>query len=216
MKVIIHNGIQAYMTVFEPKAINNGDPCFSSTIIIDDKTRFSVPEMGLKKVKHTELEKVSKQVVHAKFGKNTPKDKNWSYNKADGSTTRDQYVNDEGDYHDGFDDDTFYVSAKKYPEQISKSKCGQFDAGELLVMGRNKKRINAQDGNLKPGDRVNVVTDFYAFESDGTKGVTASLEGMQKWEDGTALKLGGGSSISAGDDFEEGDMPDSDDAADLM
>lgn len=216
MKVIIYKAIQAYMTFFNPKPINNGEPCYSGTFIIDEQTRFSVPELGLEQVTHEKLAEVSKKVVKDRYGKNTAKDKNWAYNKADGSTTRDKYVNDEGDYHDGFDEDTWYVSAKKYPDQIAKSKCGKFDAGELYVVNRAKKRIGAQDGDLKPGDRVNVVTNFYAFDSDGTKGCTASLEGLQKWEDGKALNLGGGSRINADDDFEEGDMPDSDDAADLM
>ena len=153
-----------------------------------------------------------------KCGKATVKDKNWFINKADGSTSRDPCINDEGDYHDGFSEDTWYLSGKKYPSDITKSKCGQFDAGELYVVDKAKNRITAQDGNIKPGDTVNAVFDVYAFSGDEAKGLTATVEGVQKWADGKALTLGGASGGISDDDFEMGeeDLPEDDDAASMM
>lgn len=214
MKVILHNARQAYMTFFEAKSIKNSDPTFSGTFIIDEATKISVPDMGFKLAEPTKLKEVCERVIKDKFSRTTNKDKNWAWNKADGSTTRDKYVDDAGDYHDGFTSETYYVSAKKFPGQIAPSKCKQFSAGELYVVDQRKDRINAQDGLLAPGDRVSVVLDFYAFDADGTKGVTASLEGVQLKAKSEPLKLGG-ARINAGDDFEEEEI-DTDDASDLM
>ena len=222
MKIIAHKARQAYMTYFEPKLVGKAKPgnvpVFSTTVIVTDKTRFTVPEMGLKQVTLKELPAVCKKIITDKLGKTTPNDKNWFLNKADGSTTRDAYVNDEGDYHDGFSENTWLLSAKKDPKDINRSKCGQFDAGELYIVDKAKNRITAQDGNIKPGDEVNVVFDAYGFSGDEAKGLTATVEGVQKWADGDALKLGTGSSGVSDDDFEMGeeDLPEDDDAASMM
>lgn len=220
MKIIAHNVTQAYMTLFNAKTIGEDKrgPSFSATVIVNEDSRFSVPEKGLKRVTIDKLEPICKALVKAKCGKNTPKDKNWFLNPADGSGTRDAYVDDSGDYLDGFSEDSFLLSGKKYPKDIAKSKCGQFDKGELYVVNKAKDRITAQDAELKPGDRVNVAFDVYAYDGSKSKtpnGCTATIEGIQKWADGTALDLGVGSSGVDDDDFEAGEM-EGDDAAELM
>ena len=215
MKVILHNARQAYMTYFTPKSIKGSAPCFSGTFIVDGETTVSVPDMGLKNVVPEGLAKVCEKVIIDQYGKTSAKDKIWAFNRADGSTTRDKRVNDAGDYHDGFDAETLYVSTKKQPDQITKSECGQFEAGELYVVNQGKIRIKAQDGTIKPGDRVNVVVDFYAFDNEGTKGCTVSLEGVQLKTPGDALNLGGGRT-NAADDFEEEEIPEGGDSAASM
>ncbi len=218
MKIIAHNVRQAYMTVFDPKLVGTDKkgPSFSTTVIVMADSTFSVPEMGLVKVGLKEMPAVCQKVISDKLGKATAKDKNWFLNKADGSTTRDPYIDNDGDYRDGFTEKTWYLSAKKYPEGIAKSKCGQFDKGELYVIDKAKNRLTAQDGKLKPGDRVNVVFDLYAFEGKEAKGCSATIEGMQKWADGDELKLSTGSGGVDTDDFEAGEVEGEDDAAGLM
>ena len=219
MKIIAHNVRQAYMTYFDAKVIGTDKkgPSFSTTVIVDAESRFTIKELNLSKVGLKEVAEACKKVIIAKNGKTTPKDKNWFLSKADGSTTRDAYVDDNGDYLDGFSEEAWLLSGKKYPGDIAKSKCGQFDARELYIVDKAKQRITAQDGNLKPGDRVNVVFDVYAFAGDEAKGCTASVEGVQKWADGPALKLGTGSGGVSDDDFEAEEMPEEgNDAADLM
>lgn len=220
MKVIIKNARQAYMTFFEPKVPkSSGAPKpaqYSGTFIVDEQTTITVPEMNIKGAKHSELKKVSEVARKNKNGKVTAKDKIWEYNKADGSTTRDEYVDDHGDFHDGFDAETWFVSAKKLPKDIAKSKCGQFQAGELYVVNQAKTRINAQDGLIKPGDRVNLIIDVFGFSGDEAKGSTASLEAVQLLRSDQALSLGGGARASSGtDDFDEEEIEE-DEAADLM
>ena len=208
MKIIAHKVRQAYMTVFDPKTVGTDKkgPSFSTTVIVTKESSFTIPELNLKNVSLGELPAVCKKIAIAKIGKSSPKDKNWFLNKADGSTTREAYVDDSGEYLDGFSADTWLLSGKRYPKDIAKSKCGQFDSGELYVVNKAKNRITAQDGKLKPGDLVNVVFDVYAFNGDDSKGITASLEGVQKWEDGEALSLGGGSSGVDDDDFEAAEL----------
>lgn len=218
MKIIAHNVRQAYITAFDPRVIGTDKKgaSFSSTVIADSKSSFTIKEMGIVKGTLKDVLAACNQVIKAKLGKNTPKDKNWFLNKADGSTTRDAYVNDNGDYLDGFGENTWYLSGKKYPGDIAKSNCGQFDAGELYVVNKAKQRITAQDASLKPGDRVNTVFDVYAFGGDEAKGCTASIEGIQKWETGEALNLGGAKSGVDDDDFDAEEVPESENDADSM
>lgn len=220
MKIIGHNLKQAYMTYFEPKVIgiDKNGPSFSGTYIVTGDSLFSVPEMGMKKVPLKELSKACAKIIGDKLGKNTPKDKNWFLNKADGSTTRDAYIDDSGEYLDGFHKDAWILSGKKYPGDVNRSKCGQFDSGELYVINKAKKRITAQEGDLKAGDVVNVVFDVYAFDGKEAKGCTATIEGVQKWADGESLKLGVGSSGVTDDDFDsEDEFEDANgEASDLM
>lgn len=208
MKVILRNARLSFNDIFEPKSINGGKPKFTGTFICSDDTKVKFANKDGKQVlvAHEKFEDVCNHVLKEKFGKVPAKAQNWAYNKADGSTTRDEYTNDDGDYWAGFDADTFYISAGKPAD-----KCKN---GQLTVLDQRREAIEANSGLLFSGCYVNVVLDVYAYDGDSGKGVTASLEGIQLLKRGDALGM---TQIDAADDFEEEEIEAEEDvAADLM
>lgn len=208
MKVIIKNARLSFNDLFEPKSINGGKPKFTGTFICSDDTKIKFANKEGKQVivGHEKMQDVCDHVLKEKFGKVPAKASNWAYNKADGSTTRDEYTNDDGDYWAGFDEDTFYISAGK-----EAAKC---KGGEMTVLDQRREPIEANSGLLFSGCYVNVVIDVYAYDGDSGKGVTASLEGVQLLRKGEALGI---TQIDAADDFDEEEIDaEDDDAADLM
>lgn len=77
------------------------------------------------------------------------------------------------------------------------------------TLGRRKEQIVEEDGIIYSGCYANVVINFYAFDTNGNKGVAASLGGVQFVRDGEPL---GGNSVSD-DDF---DLEDEDEDYDSM
>jgi len=218
MKVILKNARLSFNDLFAPKAVNNGKPAFSATLICLNGDEEGNPD-GFESVivytnaegkrvtaPYSKLEAICEHVAKEKFGKVPPKMKNWAYNKADGSTTRDEYVNDDGEYWAGFTPETMYVSAKKPADRCKNN--------EMTILDQFKNPIAANSGLLHSGCFVNAVIDVYAYSNDDGKGVTASLEGIQLKKKGVAL---GFTPIDASDEFDEEEMDDAeDDAADLM
>ena len=193
MKVIAKNVRLSFNDFFQPKEINGGDPKFSGTFICTDDTQLVFTNGEGKKVatKHERMEDICKHVLKEKFGKVPAKADNWVYNKADGSTTRNEYTNDDGDYWAGFTPDTWYLSASK--------KAAQCKNGKLTVVDQLKEPIEASDGKMISGYYVNAIIDVYAYDGATGKGVTASLEGVQLRAKGEPL---GVAPIDATDEFD--------------
>ena len=198
MKVIVKNARLGFNDLFKAKAQKGSDVLkFSATLIIGENTSIVYTVDGEKKgAKPDVLNAICEKVLKEKFnGKLPAKAQNWVYNKADGSTTRDEYVNDEGDYWAGIDAETWYISANK-PEEKAKN-------GKMTVLNQIKKPIEANEGILFSGCYVNAVIDVYAFDAtdkQGGKGVTASLEGVQLVKTGEPL---GFVPTDATEDFDE-------------
>lgn len=220
MKVIVKNARLSFNDLFMAKAVGKGSkPKFSATLIClngDEEGNPDGPETTVvynnaegKKVSapYSKMEQICEHVLKEKFGKVPAKHANWAFNKADGSTHREQYVNDDGDYWAGFNDDTFYISASKHEERCVD--------GKMTVLDQLKQPIAANSGKIFSGCFVNVVIDVYAFSNDEGKGVTASLEGIQLKAKGEALGI---TQIDAADEFDEEELPESeaDEAADLL
>jgi hypothetical protein len=214
MKIIVLGARLSFHDLFQAKSIRNGAPRFNATLICLDGTEKDNPK-GFKtliKYKNVEgenvvhdyskLDDICKHILKEKFKKITPKMKNWCYNKADGSTTRDEYTNEDGDFWAGFNSETFYISATKKEEN-----------GKPKVLNQLKKEIDPNSGDLFSGCYVNAVIDVYAFDNKEDKGVSASLEGIQLKATGEPL---GVSIIDAAEDFEEEEIDDIDEAGDLI
>ena len=206
MRIKIRNGILHFNDLFVPKVVGKNkdkEPSFSATILVDDDTEViyqleGEPQKKKKALKTMPL--LCDRVMKDKWTKKPAKLKNWVWNKADGSTTRDEYVNKNGDYHDGIDEDTWFVSAKK-----KLSKCPE---GGLLVIDQGREPIE-DHSRIYAGCRVTAIIDVYGFDSDdGGPCISASLEGVQLLKKGERLKLGGGGGASS-DDFDE-EEPDED------
>lgn len=218
MKVIVKNVRLSFNDLFKPKAISGGKPRFSATAICltgdeagnpdELKTTLTYSNNDGKRVSvpFEKMEALCDHVAKEKWGKKPAKLKNWAFNKADGSTTREEYVNEDGDYWAGFNEDTFYISAAKQEERCVD--------GKLTVIDQLKQPIAANSGKIFSGCFVNLVIDIYAYDNDEGKGVTASLEGVQLKKKGEALGI---TQIDATDEFDEEEIDEiEDDAADLM
>ena len=204
MKIIVKNARLSFSDLFTPKSIGDGKPKFSATLICtDDTTVIYKKADGTKSsVPHEKMSALCDRVCQEKWGKVPPKLKNWAYNKADGTTTRDVYTNSDGDFWAGFSEDTWYISAGKHEERCK--------GGKLVVLDQHKQPIEANSGLLFSGCYVNVVIDVYAYENKEGRGITASLEGVQLKKTGEPLGI---TKIDASDDFDEEEIEE-DEAAD--
>jgi hypothetical protein len=218
MKVIVKSARLSFNDIFTPKAINGGKPAFSATAICLNGDEEGNPD-GFettvvyqnsegKKVSapFDKMQNICDHVAKEKWGKVPAKMKNWAFNKADGSTTRDEYTNEDGEYWAGFSSETEYISAKKHADRCKNE--------QMTVVDQLKQPIVSNSGLLHSGCFVNLVIDVYAYDNDEGKGITASLEGVQLKKKGEAL---GFTAIDAADEFDEEEIDDAeDDAADLM
>jgi len=178
MKVIVRNVRLGFNDLFEPKSVMDGDPKYSCTLICSDETEITV---NGKKVAHGSMMQVIDKVLKDKLGKVPAKFKNWVYCKADGSLgAREEYTNDDGEYHAGFDADTFYMSCAKRADKAPNG---------IKVMDQNKEPITAASGRLFAGCYVNVILDVYAMEGKAGVTVQASLEGVQLLRRGESLGI---------------------------
>tara|TARA_R110000772_G_scaffold268565_3_gene396243 strand:+ start:2045 stop:2671 length:627 start_codon:yes stop_codon:yes gene_type:complete len=208
MKIIVKNARLSFNDLFTSKSINGGAPKFTATLICSGETKLKLANKeGVQVVvPHSKLQEVCEKVLKEKFGKLPAKADNWAYNKADGTTTRDEYINDDGDYWAGFDAETFYISAGK-----AEAKCKN---GKMTILDQRREAIEENSGLLFSGCYVNAVLDVYAYDGDSGKGVTASLEGVQLLRKGEPL---GFAKINAESEFDEEEIDaDDDDAASMM
>lgn len=219
MKVIIKNSRLSFNDLFVAKSIKGGKARFSATLICLNGDEEGNPE-GLKTTvtytnakgekvtaPHSKMVDLCGHVMKEKWGKIPAKVKGYAYNKADGSTYRDEYTNEEGDYWAGFEADTFYISAAKQEERCKD--------GQMTVLNQLREPLAANSGQIFSGCFVNAVIDIYAYNDEGKpEGVTASLEGVQLKAKGEALGI---TQIDAADDFEDEEFEDTAaDADDLM
>lgn len=188
------------------KSISGGKPKFSATMILSEDSEMIVTKADGSKARHpaSKMSSVIKAVIKAKFPalpeKAYAKIKNWCWSKADGSVgAREDYTNDDGDYWDGFDEDTFYVTAAKVE---SKS------PGGIRCYDHKRKLIPATDGRIYSGTFVNVIIDVYANDRDDGRTVSASLEGVQLLRRGDPL---GFTAVDAATEFDEVESDEADD-----
>jgi hypothetical protein len=217
MKVIVRNGRLSFNDLFEPKSFKDSEPSFGVTLICSDDTELLIDSDEVdsktgkpikKRLKHGMLQKIIEKVLAEKAGGKLPaKYKNWTYNKADGSTTRDQYIDQKtGDYWAGFDENTWYVSAKKRADKVP--------GGKLKVLDQEKNPIEANSGKIFSGCYVSCIIQVYAMKDEKAGWtVQASLEAVQLLKKGEPL---GFKQIDAESEFDEEKMEASDlDAAEV-
>lgn len=201
MKVIILNAIGAFLTIHEAKLFK-GKTSFSAIGICDAETqiKYTIGE-GANKVEkivgYEVFQKICDKVAKEKFNGKVPlKLQNWAFNKADGSTTRDSYIDPKTeDYYDGFTKDSWFISAKKGLEQV--------EDGVLKILDENLKQIPPNSNKLFSGCRVNMIVSVYAMAKEGAS-VQASLEAIQYAGKGRPFAR---EYINAEADFDKIDIP---------
>lgn len=207
--VTVLNARLSFCSLFTPKSVSGGDPRFEATLICGDDTKIKYTGSDGKEVvrPYEKMSDICDHVWKERFGKIPAKFKNYAFNKADGSTTRDEYTNKDGEHWPGFDADTHYITAYKY-----EARC---PPGGITVLDQLKQPIKKNNGTIFSGCYVNAVIDVYAFNRDDGRGVTASLEGVQLLKRGEPF---GAEPIDAASMFEAEEIEslDEDDVADLL
>jgi len=198
MKVVIKKARLSFADIFKAKSIKGGKPRFSANFLCSEDTTIVVEG---KSYGHEHFEEVIKDVCRAKFNKVPKKFKNWVYNQADGTApvgkARDPFTDKEGEYWEGVEEDTFYVSAAKREDKAKN--------GQIPILDQGKQPIAENSGKIFSGCYVNAIVDVYAMDDDEGPLVSASLEGIQLVKTGPAL---GFTAIDAEDEFDEEEYED--------
>lgn len=217
MKLIIRHGILHFHDTAKPKAVGKKPPAYSITVIGDPgrtTVKYKNKAGEKKEIPIMKMQDLCDAIAKDYFNGKVPvKLKNWAWNKADGSTTREEYVDKEGDYYDGMDEgEAWFVSAKKDAE----------DAPEgIPCLNQLREDLNPNSPKLYPGCIVNVIVDVFAFSHDEGDCISARYEGIQLVGDGPQrFKLGTGGSINAREEFEDEEIPEGEEvgsgASDLL
>lgn len=214
MKFQLRNVRLGFFDLWKPKSIRGSAEKFSATLIAseDSEIRVTMPD-GAKKTfpllgddpKKMVIWRLIGSVISEKWPALTPKAKAkldiWCWNKADGSTTRAEYTNDEGDYYGGFDAETWYATAAKRADKAPDG---------IQILDQKRRPIGEASGKIYSGCYVNVILDVYANEQDGDKTVSASLEGVQLLRAGERL---GFTPTDAAIEFDDEELPEGEDEA---
>lgn len=199
MKVIVLNARMSFADLHTPSSVKGSALAYSCTAICDKETKIKYTnDAGETKVVGYEVfQKICDKVTKDKFGGKIPaKLKNWCFNKADGSTTRDEYINTKtGEFWAGFDKDTWYISAKKRADRV--------DGGIIPILDQEKNQIPPNSSKLFSGCRINMIVQVYATDKDGNS-VQASLEAVQLKAKGEPL---GRELIDAESEFDNEEIP---------
>ena len=190
MKAIIKNETKvitgkvrlSYANIFEPKSINGSDPKYSVSLIIpkSDKQQIETIEEA---INNAILAGESKLV-----GKNGKVPSNIKLPLRDGDEDRP----DDENYADSY---FLNANSTKAPAVVGLEK--DRSTGRAIHLGED---------DVYSGCYARVSINFYAFNTNGNKGIACGLGNIQKVEDGD--RLGGGSSAEEDFDFEEVDVED--------
>lgn len=214
MLLKLRNVRLGFADLFEAKSVENGPLSFSADFMIGpDSIVEYTNEVGEKKsvslVVDEEgdeadsiLHKVAVKVAKDKFPTiPISKFKNWVLNKADGSTSRPEKTNQDGEYYSGMDASTWYISAKKREDKAK--------GGKMVVLDQSREPVGSS--KVFSGVYVNALIDVYATDKGG-KSVSASLEGVQLLRSGEPL---GGAPVDAMSHFGEEEHDESSDGDDV-
>ena len=163
----------SYANIWEPKSIQGSDPKYSCSLLIpktDTKTVAAIEQA----VKNTLAESAGK------FGGKVPPLGSLKLPLRDGDAEKDTETNPE---YAGM----FFVNAnnKAAPQIVERSATGQIQP----ILDQNE---------VYSGCYAQVSIEFFAFNTNGNKGVGVALGNILKTRDGDAL---GGGAISAEADF---------------
>lgn len=199
MRVTILNARLSFAdTIRIPKPFRGKEPRHSANAICHDGTMLVVEVDGeTHKIKPRDFQRVIDRVCKDRWGKTPAKLKNWVFNPADGSGTREKYIDKDGDYHQGYDENTWFFAANKNQSQAPDG---------IQIVDQKREPLPSTSGHPISGDYVNMIIDVYAFEAENDKGISASLEGIQYVRKGEPF--GGKRPLDAKSAFPEEEMED--------
>ena len=181
-KVVTGKVRLSYANIFEPKSINGSEPKYSVSLIIpkDDKQQIEVIKQAIKNA--------------IEEGKSKLADKNGNIPKNIKLPLRD---GDEDRPEDEAYANSYFLNANSVrPPQVVGTEIDK-TTGKAIPLGEN---------DVYSGCYARVSLNFYAFNTNGNKGIACGLGNIQKVDDGE--RLGGGASAEEDFDFEEVDAED--------
>ncbi len=181
-KVVTGKVRLSYANIFEPKSINGSEPKYSVSLIIpkEDKQQIEVIKQAIKNA--------------IEEGKSKLADKNGNIPKNIKLPLRD---GDEDRPEDEAYANSYFLNANSVrPPQVVGTEIDK-TTGKAIPLGEN---------DVYSGCYARVSLNFYAFNTNGNKGIACGLGNIQKVEDGE--RLGGGAAAEEDFDFEEVDAED--------
>ncbi|NMA84945.1 MAG: DUF2815 family protein [Epulopiscium sp.] len=188
MKAIIKNETKvitgkvrlSYANIFEPKSINGSDPKYSVSLIIpkSDKQQIETIEEAINNAILAGESKLA--------GKNGKVPSNIKLPLRDGDEDRPDDENYANSYF-------LNANSTKAPAVVGLEK--DRSTGKAIHLGED---------DVYSGCYARVSINFYAFNTNGNKGIACGLGNIQKVEDGE--RFGGGASAEEDFDFEEVDV----------
>lgn len=172
----------AFINIFEPSAIDGGDPKYNGKFIVDPTNKALVAKLDDAMLKTAEAKwpGKGKQIFDnlVKTGK-----------KPEVGFVQEPYKNKDGEAYDGFEG-MFYVTAS--------------NSARPLVIDRDRSPLTQADGRPYSGCIVNVIVEFWAQDNKWGRAVRATLKGVQFVRDGDAFGGGAPASVDEFADLGEG------------
>tara|TARA_R110002110_G_scaffold2750_5_gene13188 strand:+ start:1224 stop:1856 length:633 start_codon:yes stop_codon:yes gene_type:complete len=200
----------SFANIRKPYRPKTGDAKFTFNGICSDETTLEITKADRSKVKlpHTDFQKVIDKVCKEKWGKTPGNLQLYVYNRADKEVgPRGAKMDSDGEFYDGYEADTmFFAAATK-----------EADAPEgIMVVNQKREPMPASKGRPVNGDYCTLIMNVFAFEYEGKKGLSASLEGVQylrKGEPFGAAKIDKDAFDDELDELDEDELEDDDAAA---
>jgi hypothetical protein len=200
MQVKIKNVRLSFSNLRKPYTPKTGDPkytftgiCSADTTVeatIDDK-KVCVPSTDFEKV-------ILAAICKDKWGKTPAKLEMYAYSKADQQVgSRGAKINEDGEYYDGYTKDTMFFSAGTKVEDAPNG---------ILIVDQKRQPLPASSRMPVNGDYVNAIINIFAYEYEGKKGISASIEAVQYLRKGEAF----GTAKVTVDAFDDEEMEDLD------
>lgn len=168
-RVVLKNVRLSYARIWEPESIQGSDPKYSASLIIPKSETAELAKIE-KAVQEAITEGVSKR-----FNGKRPNDAALKLPLRDGDLERDE---------DPAYADAMFINANSKTQP--------------KIVDQRVQPILDQD-EVYSGCYCNVSVEFFAFNTNGNRGVAAGLGNIQKVRDGEPL---GGGVVKAEDDFE--------------
>lgn len=176
-KIRLENQRGAFLALFEPQAIGDGEPAFGGRFIIDPKNTKMVAMIDAAIVQAA-AEQPKWKGKHEQILAKILKDGNCCFLK-------EEYTDKNGDPYAGFEG-MYSIGAR------SKVK--------PLVIDRDRSPLVASDGRPYSGCYVNASLEIWAQDNSFGRRINAQLKGVQFYRDGDSFS---GGTPASQDDFDD-------------
>lgn len=196
MQVKLKNVRMSFANIRKPYVPKTGDQKYTFSGICSGDTKIDVTIDGKKLLlPHTEFSKVLDAVCKDKWGKTPAKLEMYAYARADQQVgSRGAKINEDGDYYDGYDEDTWFFAAGV---KVADAPDG------VLIVDQKREPLPASAGHPVNGDYVNAILNLFAYEYEGKKGISASIEAIQYLRKGEPFGAAKASAEAFDEELEE-------------